>query len=140
MRWESYNSEQKRTAIIRLLAELSKTDGKVQGKELLYLLDVGQKFNMSAEQVRGILYSEEPVDMPPPTLELDRMTILYYMLFMMKMDGVVTKQEENLIYHYGFKLGFGESLLREMIAAIKGSLGKTLDSNELLLTIKKYMN
>ena len=34
------------------------------------------------------------------------MTILYYMLFLMEVDGEITKREEQLVEHFGLLLGF----------------------------------
>ena len=57
-----------------------------------------------------------------------------------KIDGKITPQEENLIFHYGFKLGFNESLVREMIIVIKEHMGKKLPPESLISKVKKYLN
>lgn len=139
MDWLNKNDDDLKSSILNVLIELSRVDNEVSGKELLYILDIGKLYNVDQEEIRKLLYEPKgPVVIP--TSEKDRMTILYFMLFLMKMDGKVLPQEENIIFHYGFKLGFNESLIREMIVVIKEHLGKKLPPDELIKRVKKYLN
>ncbi|MBK8700165.1 MAG: TerB family tellurite resistance protein [Saprospiraceae bacterium] len=130
--------EQKENTL-RMLIALAKSDGSVDGRELLYILDVGHSFRIDAERVRALLYDDSgPFCVPEG--EKERMTILYHLLFLTHTDGNFTPQEERYIYHFGFKLGFNESLIRDMILIMRKMPGNQVASVELLAAIKKYLN
>lgn len=139
MEWLGSTDAELKESILKLLIKLSKVDDFVNGKELLYLLDIGDMYGFDAEQIRGLL-NTDLLDIIVPTDEKDRMTILYLMLFLSKIDGKIKVQEENMIFHYGFKLGFNESLIREMIIVIKEHIGKKLPPDKLISKVKKYLN
>ena len=139
MEWLHMSDDELKDSVMAILIELSKVDGKVDAKELLYLLDIGNIYGFDDAAIRSKLY-EKRVNFVMPSAEQERMTILYFLLFMMKIDGKVTVQEENLIFHYGFKLGFNESLIREMIIVIKAHMGKKLPPDSLISKVKKYLN
>jgi hypothetical protein len=139
MEWLNMSDDELKDSIMSILIELSKIDGKVDAKELLYLLDIGNIYGFDDSSIRSKLYKSQNQIVIPGS-EQERMTILYFLLFMMKIDGKITIQEENLIFHYGFKLGFNESLIREMIVVIKEHMGKRLPPDSLLSKVKKYLN
>ncbi len=139
MEWLGQSDDEVKEAIIKLLIKLSKADNEINGKELVYLLDIGNLYGFSPKKIRSLLH-QDITDIVPPSTERDRMTILYYLLFLMKIDGKIAPQEENMIFHYGFILGFNESLIREMITVIKDHLGKKLPPDELISKVKKYLN
>ena len=124
---------------LRTLVALSRADGEIDGSELLYLLDVGRTYGVSDEMVRSILMSPKDTEVMP-TNEKDRMTVFYYLLFMMRIDGTIKSEEEDILLHYGFKLGFNELFIREMIRVMRDHLHDRLPTNELLEVITKYLN
>ena len=139
MDYSNKSDDELKEYIISILIEVAKVDNNVDGRELMYLLDVGKIYGYSPEEVRSFLYNAK-TQPKIPQAEKDRMTILYMMLFLMKIDGKVSQQEVNIVFHYGFKLGFNESLLRELISAIKNHINKQLPPDELINKVKKYLN
>ena len=126
-------------SILKMMIKLSHSDGKLSQPEIEFLALLSKNFNVSTERFQDLLlkYDENFVI---PSAEVERMTILYHLLFFVKADGIIHKEEENMIYHFGFKLGFNESLIRDMLAIIKHHLGRYMPPDELLLTIRKYLN
>jgi hypothetical protein len=124
---------------INILVNLAKVDNEVHGKELLYLLHVGKNLGLSEQTTRDML-NRPKVDIQVPSSEERRMTMLYHLLFMMKMDGVISEDERKLIVHYGFLLGFNELMVMEMIDAIKDHIYTFLPEDELINIVKKHLN
>ena len=140
MDWIDKSEEEIKLSLIRTLVRLSMVDGEVQGSELLFILDVGTSYGITEKVVRNLIYEDKTTSIKVPQTEVERMTVLYYLLFLMKIDGKILPQEENLLYHFGFKLGFNESLVRELLIVVKQHLGKKIPPEELIEKIKKYLN
>ena len=139
MKWDHLNDRQKSIQIINLLRLLSLSDGVLNHSELNFIREVGVSHGMSIDDVDNALVElDNTVIMP--TSEQDRMSLMYYMIFMMKADKHLGEDEEKLIYHYGFKLGFRESLMREFIKLAKQYLHTGIPVKEMLDKIKKFMN
>jgi hypothetical protein len=126
-------------SIIKILIGLSKADNVIGERELLYVLDAGKSFGFDESFVLDCI--EELSDkISLPTTEKERMTILYYLLFLSKQDSTLHRAEENFIYHFGFKLGFNESMLRDMVALFRDKHTAQITTDDLLNIIKKYLN
>lgn len=68
------------------------------------------------------------------------MTILYYLIFMMDMDGIITPEEETLIREFGHLLGFRIDLVTDLIHVIKNHPAGGNPTDELMDTIRTYLN
>jgi uncharacterized membrane protein YebE (DUF533 family) len=132
------DNEFKKT-IIKTLIGLSKSDGEIHEQEALFVLDAGKSWGFSNDQIRDWI-DEKDLEIKIPATEQERMTIVYYLLFLSKQDSALHKAEENFIYHFGFKLGFNESMLRDMVALFKEKHTTQIHPLELLNIIKKYLN
>ncbi len=127
-------------SIIKILVGLSKTDDNISDKELLFILDAAKTLNFTEEYVNTLINEANQVEIVIPKLEQERMSIIYYLLFLSKQDGQLNLAEENYIFHYGFKLGFNEAMLREMVGIFKEKHSQAIAPEELLAIIKKYLN
>ncbi len=139
MEWNGKSEYELKKSIIILLAKLSKVDDVLTPSELKFLHDIGRSFEFSSTLVDSLIENNKEETIIP-TAEKERMTILYYLLFLMKIDGDVNQKEENMIYHYGFKLGFNQGLIGEMLDIMKKYIGQDVPPSELINTIKKYLN
>lgn len=92
--------------LISLLVQLSKSDQNFDDFEFSYILQVGYNVGLSQSQIENAIRSNTKKELVFPKSEQDRMNILYYLLFLMKIDKSVDEKEIELIHHYGFKLGF----------------------------------
>lgn len=139
MKWDHLSEHDKSLQILRVLKLLSLSDGKLNHGELHFLREVGVSHGLTKETIDRELTNKN-VDIIFPETEQDRMSIVYYMVFLMKSDNFVDAEEEKIIYHYGLKLGFREGLLREFIRLAKKYLHTGIPVEEMLEKIKKYMN
>ena len=136
---ESLADEAKKENIIAVLTQMSKVDGKIHENEFVYLLKLGLSLKLYEEKVREIINSEEKFLFIPKS-EQDRVTILYYLIFLIEVDGVVDKNEEDMLHHFGLKLGFNPLLIANVIDIVKSQIGEKIATDAFLNDIKKYLN
>lgn len=139
MKWDFLSDKDKTKEILLNLRILSYADEKLTAEELQFLRDVGVSHGLSQEETDIILASQDSPSTQPES-EQDRMSLLYYMVFMIKVDQEIDDKEEQLIYHFGLKLGFRESLIREFILLAKKYIRQGIPPQEMLNKIKTYMN
>ncbi|MFK7774819.1 MAG: hypothetical protein AB8F94_21950 [Saprospiraceae bacterium] len=137
--FEKYDIEQ-RKAIIALLFKLAKSDNSVSNIEKLYLRDIASSIGVDSFSIDEVLKNPEAYPLEAPLDERERMTILYYLLFMMRVDGRIEKGEEKLIYEASFRLGFNEKLTEDLIGVMKTYLHEEVPPSVMLTQIKKHLN
>lgn len=127
--------------LLSLLVQLSKVDNYFDEFELTYLLKVGKHIGLNDEKVETLIKSDNiPTSISIPPNEMDRMKIIYYMLFLMKVDDKVSEEEIELLHHYGFKLGFSAPMLSEFVGVVSRYQDTRIPPDALLKIIKKYQN
>lgn len=126
--------------VIKTLLELSRSDGILDKTEIMYIISVGNKIGLSSSEMEDVLRSNTEGGFATPDSEKDRMSFLYYMLFLMKIDGNINERERKLIHKVGFKLGFNELLLTDLINIIEDHLHEKVPPEALLSVVKKYLN
>jgi uncharacterized tellurite resistance protein B-like protein len=126
--------------LLKLMIELSLADGTMTKEEYLFMSRYAEQNGISPNDFAALILATENRRINFPKSEKDRMEIFYYLLFIVKSDGHVSESEENVIYHYGFKLGINEALIRDFLNVIKMHKGKYLPPELLLNQIKKYLN
>ena len=134
------NKENLSREIIALMLKLARKDDYFDEKEFYYILQVANAMDISPEELRRIQLSVEEYDFVPPQNEQERMTILYYLLFCMRSDGTVKPEEVRLVQRIGFKLGFRQQLTDDLIQTVKTHANNKLPPEELLHSLKKYLN
>ncbi len=127
-------------SLLALFIQLAKADQNVDDTEELFIEAMRNRLGISKDEMGEIWQHAENFTFDPPQLEKHRMTILYQILYLTKIDGVVTSEEEEFVRKVGFKLGIHPNLTEELIDVIKKYLDKDLPTEELLGRVKKYMN
>lgn len=127
-------------AIIALLLKLAESDGEWDSRELKFIRDIGYKMGLETHEVAEINADLENFKLKPPKSENERMEIMYYLLFFMKVDGKVTRPEEEMVKEVGLRLGIRPELTEELIDIIKDHIGKEVPVDRMLSLIKKYLN
>ena len=133
------NIEQKKS-IIALLYQMASSDHKISPIEKRYLNDIASNIGLDTFSVEEILKDPKKYRLETPPDEGRRMTILYYLLFMMRVDGKIKKREEKMIHEAGFRLGFNELLTADLIRVMKTYLKEDVPPEAMLKQIRKYMN
>lgn len=130
----------KSAELFSALIQLSRADNYFDQFEFSYLLKVGRHIGLEDKLVESMIKENTALPLSIPKDEKDRMTILYYMLFLMKIDNIISEEEVELVHHYGFKLGFSSQMLSDFIQVMEKNKFKEVDQKELLEIIRKYQN
>ena len=102
-------------AVFSLIYQMNIADSDFNKMESKYLVNVGNVLGLSQKEMEQVLDDPNSYNLIPPANEQERMEILYYMLFSMRIDGNISKVEEAHIYKAGLKLGFNEAMITDMI-------------------------
>lgn len=126
--------------LIALLFKLSHEDQGTAVIERSYIEYVANQLGVEEYQLSEIEANYLNYEMQIPDNEMQRMTILYYLLFLIKIDENVSENEVKLVKEFGFKLGFRSRLVDELTTLMKEYVGKTVPQEAMLEKIKKYHN
>jgi len=127
-------------ALISLLIRLSKSDKQVHTHEASFVRDVGARMGLEISDIIEIENEPNAYPLEPPKSEQERVSILYHLLFMMKMDGEVSVQEEKLTHQIGLKLGFRPEMVQAMIQLIKDNIETDVPPDQMISILKRYLN
>ncbi|MEM1327360.1 MAG: hypothetical protein AAGI23_15460 [Bacteroidota bacterium] len=127
-------------ATLALLVQMSHSDAQLSNIEEQYIIYVAKELNLPLSEVEAIQAQPENYDLKPPQSEQERMMILYYLLFTMRVDGKIEKSEEDMLYKAALRLGFNHQMISDLIAVAKNHPKGNLPPDSLLREIKKYMN
>ena len=139
MNLDELGEDAKKQNILSIMLAMSKVDNVVHDNEMMYILQLGLSMDMSEEEILQIAKDDKP-SLFVPASEADRMTILYYLVFLIKVDGVVSEEEKEMLYHFGLKLGFNPLMVANIIRVIQANIGKKLPPNALIKEVRKYLN
>lgn len=107
-------------------------------KSLAY--NIGNRLGFTEQEIDELKTNPTNVAYDFPKTEVARMTILYDIFFIMKIDGNINEDEQNLFLSVGRLLGFNDMMLHEFLGVAKKYVGKVIPDDTLLNIIKKYMN
>ena len=126
--------------IVSLLVRQAKADHSFSTQEKRYLAYTGQTLGLSDTEIAAIRKDPDAFEIAPPPDESQRMTILYYLLFMMRADGQVAPEEEFLCHQIGFQLGFRQEMIDNLIDVMKRYIREEIPNDEMLERVKPYLN
>ncbi len=126
-------------AIISLLYKLMGADDDEDPQELAYIMHIGDRLGLSDEDLKEVSINMDSYDLQPPSDKKERITILYYFLFLMKADGQIRKEEEEFVHHLGLKLDFKSDMISDLIEVIKQYLDTAVPPAELFNQVKPYL-
>jgi uncharacterized tellurite resistance protein B-like protein len=134
------SKEDLKRSIIALLLRLQAADKVQHIQEFAYIHKVATHLGLNKNDVLAVETTLDQYPLYPPSNEKERMTILYYLLFLMEVDGSVAREEELLVEEFGMRLGFRIELTRELIDVVKSYSNQQIPPEALLKKIKKYLN
>lgn len=120
-------------SLIVLLYQLAQVDKEFHPKEKLFIQNVMLKFPQhNPDNFSESLYI--------PESEEHRMTMLYYLFFMIKSDQEINQYEEDFITKVAIQLGFRKEMIDKMLVVFKKYIDTTIPPKELINIIKSYLN
>ena len=139
--FDNYENEYDRNrATMAMLIKMVTIDNKIDPIEKAFLGDIARQLGILQEDIVSIIDNPEKFALKPPPAEEDRMRILHYLLFMMRVDGKIPKEEEKLCYKAALRLGFNEQLTGDMIRIMKSYLDEEIPPEAMINVVKKYLN
>lgn len=139
MNLDELGEEAKKENILSIMISMSKVDGFIHDNEMLYIIQLGLSMGLSEDEIRNIASVQEP-KLFVPSSEQERMTIFYYLIFLIKIDGDISKIEKDMMYHFGLKLGFNHLMVSNIIQVVQANLGKKLAPDAIIKEVRKYLN
>jgi len=134
------NDVEKNRSIMALLIEMARADNTLNLAEGHYITMVSQQLGIGPEELALIQNKPEQFPFVIPESEQERMTILYYVLFTMRSDGEIKKEEESICHKVGLKLGFNPALTQDLIRVMKTYAKQEIPPDAMIDQIKKYLN
>jgi len=131
---------ERKKGIIAMLIKLANVDDQAIAIERRFIMDVAEQIGLGKADLAEVAKNPDDFELQPPEGEQERMNILYYLLFTMRVDGVIKEEEERLCYKAGLRLGFNEQLTADLIRVMKKYLNKDIPPEAMLNTIRKYLN
>lgn len=132
-------NDEHKTLAIYLMKRLAFSDSTFQMNEQAFIDFASRHFELD----RAVVENIDPHDFNVqriPAFEKDRMTILYYVLFLAEVDGVILNDEKDEIRKIGFELGFRDDQIVQMIQVIEDHKNKVLDPEVLIEIIRSGLN
>ena len=139
-----FGSKEEETAIkyyiISLLVKQAQSEGNFNNIEKKYLAYVTRSLRLSDAEVAAVRHTPDDFDIISPSDEGQRATILYYLLFMMKADQKINEEEEKLCYEVGFRMGFRQEMITNLIHLMQQYLTEDIPPDGMIEKIKPYLN
>lgn len=126
--------------IVSLLVKQAIADEKITYEEKSYLNYAAKSLHLEESEIQHIIKSPDSFNISPPPDEDKRLTILYYLLFMMRADSNVDIKEEELCFKIGFQMGFREEMVADLVNVMKEYLVEEIPPQAMLDKIKPYLN
>jgi len=139
MNLDELGDDARKENILAIMVAMSTVDGQFHDNEMVYILKLGFSLGMTESEIRNVTVSKKP-SLFIPSSEAERMEILVYLVFLMRIDGDITDEEKELLHHYGLKLGFNHLLVSNIIRVVHANKGSKLPSDAILKEVKKYLN
>lgn len=127
-------------SLLALFVQLAKADNDIDETEQLFIEEVREKLGVTEDELAEIWENSDNYPLTPPQSERHRMTILYQLLYLTKIDGVVTQEEEEFVHQVALHLGINGALTQELLEVVKAKIGFEISPEDLLDIIRKYMN
>jgi len=123
-----------------LLLMLAEADDNEHPNEVSFINNVAGRLGLKLSDVKEIENNPTELTFQMPKTPQNRMTLMYDMLWLMKIDGSVVAEEKDLVLEIGLRLGFRVEMIEELISIISRYVGQPVPENALLNVIRRYSN
>ena len=100
---------------LKNLAALAAIDGHIHESEIAYIHKIGEKYLLKPRQIKRILENQQEIQSEIPTEDPQKVAMLFDLVGMMMADDVVDEAEMTFCKQMFKKLGYKDSLIKEMI-------------------------
>lgn len=100
------------------LGALAKIDGHVDPNEMNFIISIGKKHGMKADDVRHLISNAEKTEHQMPTNDSERFDQIYDLVEMMLADGIVDENEMEFCINMAARLGFKKTIVGVLVRKI----------------------
>ncbi|WP_426058915.1 TerB family tellurite resistance protein [Hymenobacter sp. B1770] len=114
------NTPQKKLAFFQNLVLIAAADGDLSKDEGDFLLQIGSKLGLTAEEVMPIANNLGVLSFIVPSEGLQRTLELQTLVQMMLQDGQIDAREYGLCMEYANRIGYSKAILDDMVSQLSG--------------------
>jgi tellurite resistance protein len=114
------NTPQKKLAFFQNLVLVAAADGQLSSEESDFLLQIGNRLGLTAEEVMPIADNLGVLSFIMPADGLQRTLELQTLVQMMLQDGQLDAREYGLCQEYATRIGYGKAILDDMVSQLAG--------------------
>lgn len=122
------------------LAALAKADGHVDDRELNFIITVGKKNGISAQDVRKLVAGDTRCQADLPTTDSERFDQIFDLVDMMLADGVVDEMEMDFCIIMAEKLGFRKAIVGVLVRKISQGVKDALPRERIKEESLSFLN
>jgi len=115
------NTQQKKLAFFQNLLLVAAADGVLDDEEGQFLLQIGDRLGLSAEEVQPLADNLGVLSFIVPAEGLQRTMELQTLVQMMLQDGQIDPREYGLCMEYANRIGYSKAILDDMVSQLTGS-------------------
>ena len=117
---EVLNTPQKKLAFFQNLVLVAAADGQLDQQEGDFLLEIGNKLGLSADEVLPIADNLGVLSFIVPTEGIQRTLELQTLVQMKLQDGQIDAREYGLCQEYANRIGYNKAILDDMVSQLAG--------------------
>ena len=142
MEYFQYSGDSKKKTLIALLVHANQADHRNHSNEIRFIESIGASLGLTQDEIYDIRQGNHDFIIDIPKSEEERMMFFMHVMHLIKVDGDIAKQEEELAKELAFRLGINPLLIQELLDAYHKEIqtGTGLSSQDMTEMIRKYLN
>jgi uncharacterized membrane protein YebE (DUF533 family) len=125
---------------IQNLGALAKIDGHVDSSEMSFIISVGTKNGMKADDVRTLLANSDATKFVLPDNDSERFDQIYDLVEMMLADGIIDDNEMDFCIDMAGKLGFRKAIVGVLVRKISMGVKDGLKREDIKREAHAFLN
>ncbi|RIJ42717.1 TerB family tellurite resistance protein [Pontibacter oryzae] len=122
------------------LGALAKIDGHLDPAEMNFIISIGKKHGMKADDVRNLVAGVKATESQLPTNDSERFDQIYDLVEMMLADGIVDETEMDFCINMASKLGFKKSIVGVLVRKITMGVKDGLTRDSIKQEAQSFLN
>ncbi|WP_345072792.1 TerB family tellurite resistance protein [Hymenobacter fastidiosus] len=122
------------------LVALAKADGHIDEREMSFIMAVGKKNGMRAEDVNSVVANSSSVNLVIPDNDSERFDQIFDLVDMMLADGVVDDMEMDFCIDMAGKLGFRKAIVGVLVRKISMGVKDGLPRHQIKEESQSFLN
>ncbi|GAA4425814.1 hypothetical protein GCM10023188_07160 [Pontibacter saemangeumensis] len=122
------------------LGALAKIDGHLDPTEMNYIVSIGQKHGMKADEVRHLVANVANIEPQLPANDSERFDQIYDLVEMMLADGIVDENEMDFCINMAARLGFKKTIVGVLVRKISMGVKDGLSRANIKRDAQSFLN